>query len=147
MRTIHLLDIEYLGCGPEVSGADLGLVLGRYAMAIDVADGDLLVGAASTWVWRRVAFDLPSRIRFLPAGSGPDAADLRLLEEAEVLDLTRFDRLALGSGDHIFTDLVLDVTGAGMGATVVSYRFNTAQSLVEAADDVVDLASPLTLAA
>ena len=45
----------------------------------DMYDGgvkytDHLVGAASNWVYERIAFDCPSDLRLLPAGGGPDAA-------------------------------------------------------------------------
>ncbi|HEY1118493.1 MAG TPA: hypothetical protein VGE43_12355, partial [Acidimicrobiales bacterium] len=74
-RALHLLDVEYLGLGPRVTADDLTLVLDHYRPLADWHVGDHLVGAASTFVYERIAFDLTG-LRLLPAGGGPDAADL-----------------------------------------------------------------------
>lgn len=73
-RALHLLDVEYLGLGPQVTAGDLALVLDRYRGAVDWHLGDHLVGAASNFVYERIAWDCDD-IRLLPAGGGPDAAD------------------------------------------------------------------------
>jgi hypothetical protein len=101
-RALHLLDVEYLGCGPTLSAGDLTFVLDRYRVLTDWHLGDHLLGAASNWVYERIAFEAPADIRLLPAGGGPDAADIRLIDEAIHLDLTRYDRIVVGSGDHRF---------------------------------------------
>ena len=146
-RTLHLLDVEYLGLGPGVVAGDLVLVLDRYRPAVGWHRGDHLVGAASHWVYRRIAFDVPSDLRLLPAGGGPDAADRRLADEAGVIDLTRYDRVVVASGDHFFLDLVGAVRAAGIPAWVAAYGFNTAGALRRAADRFVDLAPQWDLAA
>jgi hypothetical protein len=99
-RALHLLDVEYLGCGPTLSPADLALILEHYRAVADWTLGDHLVGAASNWTYEHLAWDVPSDLRLLPAGAGPDAADLRLIDEAtHVIDLTRYDRIVVASGD------------------------------------------------
>lgn len=146
-RTLHLLDVEYLGCGPDMRAGDLELVLDLYRPMVDWQEGDILVGAASNWVYVRVAFDLPGDVRLLPAGGGPNAADRRLIDEAHHLDLTRYDRIVVASGDHGFTPLVDEIQELGLEVWVAGYGFNTARVLAESADVVIDLTDGHTLAA
>ncbi len=146
-RSLHLLDVEYLGCGPAVAPADLCRVLDRYRSAVGWHRGDHLVGAASHWTFVRIAFDVPSDLRLLLAGGGPDAADLRLLDEAATVDLTRYDRVVVGSGDHAFRAVLDDARSDGVGTCVAGYGFNTAADLRAAADAFVDLSAGWDLAA
>lgn len=138
-RTLHLLDVEYLGCGPTLSAGDLDLVLDRYRPRVDWHVGDIIIGAASTWTYTRIAFDCPRGLRLLPAGGGPDAADLRLIDEARVLDLTRYDRVVIASGDHAFTDLAEEIHRLEREVWVAGYSFNTSRRLRAAVDRVVEL--------
>jgi hypothetical protein len=147
-RTLHLLDVEYLGCGWMRSAEDLRLVLARYRPSVDWHEGDHLVGAASHWVYLRIAFDAPSDLRLLPAGGGPDAADLRLLDEVSQIDTTRYGRLVVASGDHRFTNLVVELSAGDTEVWVAGYGFNTARCLAARADRVIDLTdTTLALAA
>lgn len=147
-RALHLLDVEYLGCGPTLSAGDLTLVLDRYRVEADWHLGDHLVGAASDWTYTRIAFDAPADIRLLPAGAGPDAADLRLIDEAtHVIDLTRYDRVVVASGDHLFGIVVDAAHDLGVEVWVAAYEFNLARSLADAVDRVVDLTVGHALAA
>ena len=53
--------------------------------------------------------------------SGPDGADLRLLEELEHRDIAeRFTDVVLVSGDGIFTETVAGLTACGLAVTVVA---------------------------
>lgn len=147
-RALHLLDIEYLGCGPTVTAGDFELVLRRYRPLARWHRGDHLVGAASTWVYVRIAFGAPTDLRLLPAGRGPDAADDRLIDEARTIDLTRYDRIVIASGDHRFAGLAGEVHDLGIEVWAVGYSFNTARSLAASVDHVVDLSGgDLALAA
>jgi hypothetical protein len=147
-RALHLLDVEYLGCGPTLTAGDLDLVLRTYRQRVGWHVGDHLVGAASNYVYQRLAFDTPSDLRFLPAGGGPDAADLRLIDEAtHVIDLSRYDRVVLGSGDHIFAIVADAAHDLGVEVWAAAYTFNLARSLAEAVDRVVDLTIAHALAA
>jgi hypothetical protein len=146
-RALHLLDVEYLGLGPGLTAHDLVLVLERYRPLADWHLGDHLVAAASTYVYERIAFDLPG-VRLLPAGGGPDAADLRLIDEAtHVIDLTRYDRVVLASGDHIFGSVANAAHDLGVEVWVAAYEFNLARSLAESVDRVIDLTVAHALAA
>lgn len=137
-RTLHVIDIEYLVDG-QPSGALAARALDLYDHDIDWHAGDLVVSAASHYFCERVAFDVAHRLRVMPAGGGPDAADLAILEQVEVIDLTRFDRVAVASGDHFF-EHVIDLTHvAGRPAVAAGYRRNLSPRLVRAADEVVYL--------
>lgn len=138
-RSLHLLDVEYLGCGPTLSATDLALVMRVYRRRTAWHVGDLVVGAASTWVYRQIAFDAPTDIRLLNAGSGPDAADLCLIDEARDTDLTRFERVVIASGDHRFTGLAHHAHRLGIVVVAAGYSFNMASRLRRAVDDVVVL--------
>ena len=147
-RALHLLDVEYLGLGPWLTAQDLTLVLERYRPLADWHLGDHLVGAASHHVYEKVAFDCPADVRLLPAGGGPDAADLRLIDEATcVIDLTRYDRIVVASGDHIFGIVADAAHDLGVEVWAAAYAFNLARSLAESVDVVVDLTVAHALAA
>lgn len=89
----------------------------------------------------------PADIRLLPAGGGPDAADIRLIDEAVHLNLTRYDRIVVGSGDHRF-GLVADVARQlGVEVWVAAYGFSLARTLAASADRVIDLTDTHALAA
>jgi hypothetical protein len=147
-RALHLLDVEYLGLGPKLTPRDLELVLRHYRCQADWHVGDHLVGAASHFTYRRIAFDCDSDLRLLPAGRGPDAADLRLIDEAtHVIDLTRYDRIVVASGDHIFGVVADTAHELGLEVWAAAYEFNLARSLAAAVDHVVDLTVGHALAA
>ena len=146
-RALHLLDVEYLGCGPTLSADDLTLVLDRYRVLVDWHVGDHLVGAASSWTYSRIAFDVTSDVRLLPAGAGADAADLRLIDEATHVDLTRYDRIVIASGDHLFGIVVDAAHDLGVEVWAAAYEFNLARSLAESVDRVIDLTVGHALAA
>lgn len=46
-RALHLLDVEYLGCGPTLSADDLALVLRTYRVRADWHVGDHIFSAAN----------------------------------------------------------------------------------------------------
>lgn len=138
-RTLHLLDVEYLGCGPTVTAGDLALVIDRYRFMVDWHRGDIVIGAASHYVYLRIAWDLEGDLRLIPAGGGPDAADLRLIDEAHELDLTRFDRVVIASGDHAFAPLATEIGDLGLEVWAAGYSFNTSRRLADAVDHTVAL--------
>jgi hypothetical protein len=54
-------------------------------------------------------------------GSGPDGADLALLEVLAEHDVEgRFDAVVVASGDGIFTDAVSELAGMGLSTLVIS---------------------------
>lgn len=138
-RTLHLLDVEYLGCGPRLSAADLIVVLDRYRPRVDWHVGDHMIGAASTWVYKRIAFDSPHDVRMLPAGGGPDAADDRLIDEAHRINLTRYDRVVIASGDHRFAGLADEIHDLDLEVWAAAYSWNLSKRLQRAVDRWISL--------
>ncbi len=53
--------------------------------------------------------------------SGPDGADLALLEELDALRIDRYDEIVLVSGDGIFADAVASLAARGASVTVVAH--------------------------
>lgn len=136
-RALHVLDLEYLGHGPACTGPDLDRALGSFRELAGWGNCDQALGAASHWVCKRVAFDLHQSMRLLPAGGGPDAADHCLLDNIDPAWVAkRFGRVVIGSGDHIFQDLIIDLRDRSVDIWVIGYRHNIARCLRAAADRV-----------
>ena len=137
-RSLHVLDLEYIGQGPGCNGTYLAEMVRRYRIVSETDTIlDLTIGAASHYVYKRVAFDLPTDMRKLPAGRGPDAADRKLLAEVDPEDAAhRFDQVVIGSGDHIFAKLARAVARAGARTMAVGYAYNMSRELAAAVDEV-----------
>jgi hypothetical protein len=137
-RALHVLDIEYLSGGPSNHQPDaVRWTLDRFEDTAQRREGDHAIGAASHWFYARTLFECGDHMRYLPAGGGPDAADRRLLAEVDPTWVaSHYDRVVLGSGDHIFEDLVIDLRGSKVRTWVVGYRHNMSHRLVQAADEV-----------
>lgn len=132
-RTQHLIDLENLTGGPFPSRNEALQTVDAYLEAAEWCPGDLTVLAANRWLYKQVAFDLPSHIRALPV-IGRDGADLALLGWTSAEDVhARFDRLVIGSGDNIFTDLVVNTTRLGTPAWVVAVDGSLSKRLAGAA--------------
>lgn len=103
-RTLHLIDIENLVAGRHDCDEEALDMFDAYLDQIDVGADDHMVVACShaaaphvIWAWRT------ARLVFR---SGPDGADLALLDEAKpdwVED--HYDRVVVASGDGIFAGL------------------------------------------
>ncbi|WP_051246566.1 NYN domain-containing protein [Nocardioides halotolerans] len=80
-------------------------------------------------------------------GSGPDGADLALLEVlAEDLP-TKYDEVVLASGDGIFTDAVAALCAAGVRVHVVAVRNRLSRRLRLVASQITLLDQPYDAAA
>ena len=88
------------------------------------------VGALAfvAWVW--------ARARSVP-GYGKDGADLALLEVLQEDVARRFDAVVVASGDGVFADLVMELTGRGVHVTVVAHECALSAQLRLAASEVV----------
>lgn len=110
-RALHLIDVENLAGGPDVSAEVARTAIDDYRRSAVVTPGDLVRLARNPWLYRKLAFDLPSGwwTRF---GHGPDGADRALLDGLDPESVCRrFDRLVIGSGDHAFADLARALGG------------------------------------
>lgn len=136
-RSLHLLDMENLGHGTQCTGQGLVCALHRFEEVAGWAPHDHAVGTASHWFFKRVCFDLPAGLRLLPAGGGADAADLRLIEEGDPSWIApRFRRVVVGSGDHIFTELVGQLRAVGVVTWAITWRDAMSRDLASAVDEV-----------
>lgn len=138
MRTMHLIDVENLGGGARTD--DVVGPLRDYWSAAPYADGDIVVIAANPGLMAEIAFEVHDLPCVLRCRRGTDGADRALLEAAPHDVVTRgFDRLVVGSGDHIFTDLVASVAADGVETVVIARTDSLARRLQFAADMVVRL--------
>lgn len=146
-RALHLVDIENLSGGPRATAGWFTTSLREFAAVAEVGETDQVVMAADRGVFARTAFGVDRRVRYR-FGTGPDGADHALLDAAPtdwVVD--RFDRLVVGSGDHIFADLVADVGRRGCDTVVVARPAQLAGRLRRAAAAVRELPDLPALAA
>jgi hypothetical protein len=119
-RTCHLIDIENL-CGGTagVDEAAVATAVARYKRTITVADDDLVVIGSGPTLAPVAKAAWPSAR--LVVGRGVDGADRALLAADEPRFLAdRFDRVVVGSGDHAFTELVIDLRSRGTAVCVVT---------------------------
>lgn len=136
-RSLHLIDLENLGRGPQCSGSWLAQALERFERVAEWAEHDHAVGAASHWMYKRVRFDLPLSLRLLPAGGGGDAADLRLISECDpAWTARRFSRVVIGSGDGGFVRLAELLREEGARTWAVSWSDAMSPLLAAAVDEV-----------
>jgi len=143
-RTLHLVDVENLVGDPRAATAAIRATLDAYRRAIRVEPDDLVVLAANPGVALDVGLAWPGAL--LRTARGPDGADLALL--GDLRDLTalgggpsgeRFDRVAIGGGDHIYAPAVRRLTADGTPVVVVSRPESLAFVLRRAASQVIDL--------
>jgi len=137
VRSLHLVDLENLAMDPDPSDRVLDEALSAYHSLVPPSRADLVILSASTRLSHRIAFHVERLGRLLPAGGGPNAADLALLGEAPVRWVVeRFDRLVIVSGDGIFSDLSDRVRRAGREVCVASWRAPLSRRLTAAASNV-----------
>ena len=120
-RTLHLVDIENLiGTDPKAASIhDVQHAFGQFARAARQRVTDLMIIGCNPKLAVKVQATLrgAGRIR---TRKGPDGADLALLDAVEVdLWSERFDRVVIGSGDHIFTETAARLREAGLEVVVV----------------------------
>lgn len=119
-RWLHLVDAENLcGTGDPTEG-DMRRVHERYVEMLRPGPLDQTIVAASHHAGYAAGLAWPGARLVL--GSGEDGADLALLGAVRSVEeiVQRFDGIVVASGDHIFTELVIDLTDAG-GTVVVTW--------------------------
>ena len=118
-RTLHLVDLENLAGGSAPTATAIEIALDGYERLAPFGCDDHRVVACG----KGLVF--PAKDRWPGAlvrrARGIDGADRLLLDAADPSDVAlRFDRVVVGSGDHIFTELVLELDLRGVGVCVVS---------------------------
>lgn len=114
-RVLHLVDLENLLGGPNASPADIESVWRLFSRGIGVGVTDHVVVATSHHLARVAWFVLPRRQVQLRVRSGPNGADLALLDEFDARHAaSRFEWLVIASGDGIFTKAALAARASGL---------------------------------
>lgn len=118
-RTLHLIDLENLAGGSRAPAADIEIALDGYERLAPFGSDDHRVVACG----KGLVF--PAKDRWPGAlvrrARGIDGADRLLLGAADPVDVaSRFDRVIVGSGDRIFTNLVLELDRRDVAVCVVS---------------------------
>lgn len=138
-RALHLIDLENL-CGDPGAPPPVALgVLEAYLACAGWRPGDQAVIAANARLVLGVAYHLPVPAS-VHAVRGADGAELVLLAgAAPEWVAARFGRLCVGSGDHLFTDRVVEVRRRGVRVRVVSRADALSRRLAAAASEVCRL--------
>jgi hypothetical protein len=136
-RRIYLIDIENVAHGACLTTEIAASAMEAVLAVVPPRHGDLVVIGTCHLGLLSVATAYPTARRLM--GSGPDGADLALLEEMTQHMVDRFDELVLVSGDHIFADGVAWLAARGLPTTVVSHPDSLSRQLRMAATDIVYL--------
>lgn len=138
-RAHHLIDIENLLA--LTHGQPVAPAAGQlYRAVAGVGPGDLLTVAADRSRVFEVHAAFPGAA--LRWGTGPDGADLALLDAIDVhLLARRFDTLVIGSGDHLFWDLAYRARAVDLKVVVVSRPRGLSRLLASQADEIIEMAS------
>ena len=145
-RTLHVVDIENLLGDPFFS--DMGAAqktFERYQFAAEWREGDLMLVAASRWLYRQLAFAASGWPCRLYGASGRDGADEKLLSEANQPRLIqRFGRVVIGSGDRIFCRLIRSVRSVGAEAWMVAEASSASAQMQAEVDTFVSLSNTMS---
>lgn len=146
-RTLHLLDVENLAGG---TGAGVGAVapaFAAYRSTVRVLPGDhVVVGTGPTFAYAAAAAWPGARVL---VGHGLDGADLALVADVDPGFVTaRYDRVVVGSGDHLFCSVVSTLRPLGLAVLVVATAQSISRDLRRLAPFLpLTAASPVALAA
>ncbi|GGS83529.1 hypothetical protein GCM10010156_47670 [Planobispora rosea] len=141
-RSVHLLDVENLVGTPRPATAEVVTLMGHYRRRVPAGFTDQYVAAVNHGALLAVGLALAG-IQLL-VRSGPDGADEALCEVIRLDHLDdRFERVIIGSGDGIFTDLADWLRRRGVEVVVVSRPDALSYRLRRTAAQVI----PLDLAA
>ena len=132
-RGLHSIDFENLTGGPMLIREHGGVVAKAYRDTVGVRDDDHVIIGVNPKAQMDAVDAFPgSRIVGRP---GPDGADLALLKELEDIDwiVSRFDRVVIGSGDHIFVPIVAKLRQRGIVVVVVGLKGHVSAELARVA--------------
>jgi hypothetical protein len=138
-RRLHIVDADNLTGGPTQSQCAADLARSRYGKAAGISECDLVVVGSDYRSAAATAFAWPGAR--LVWGTGPDVVDELLLAELDGL-AGRFDRLVIGSGDHVFADVVSRLGNVGVAVSVVGPSRSTSYELYRACAHVSTVATP-----
>ena len=119
-RSLHLLDLENLVGDPRADEQLVRDTLARYLRVARWRPGDHVIIASNPGLMHHVVFAPPVPWN-AHATCGPDGADLMLLSLAPPELVARcYDRLVIGSGDHIFAARAHTARDLGVEILVVA---------------------------
>ncbi|MFC0316521.1 hypothetical protein ACFQNE_13825 [Gordonia phosphorivorans] len=130
-RRLVLVDIENAARGATTSIDHVRALRVEISHALDLGAWDQVIVGCSHYSLVSAKLGWPEA-RFV-VRSGPDGADLALLEELARVDTSRFAELALVSGDHFFAPAI---AAAELPTTVLSHRTSLSTQLRLAANHV-----------
>ena len=118
-RTLHVIDVENLAGGTTAGTVSVAASLAAYRSTVAVATVDhVVLGSGTTFACACAAAWPGARLRL---GRGRDGADHALLEAVDpCFTASRYDRVVVGSGDHIFCGLVAELRRRGLAVLVVA---------------------------
>lgn len=150
-RSFHIVDVENLCGSGQPRPATVRAMFERYGQAAGMQAEDHGVASVNRSVLPCVLYELVHQLRWIPAGTGCDAADRALLEAVdEALLARRYRRVVIGSGDHAFAPLAERLVSSGIQVTVVArkgavnwklYRSSTGCTLLKN-DDFIEVGIP-----
>jgi len=143
-RRLHLIDADNLAGSGYPTVAEVREVHDAYRAAVAPGPLDHTIIACSHMAGVPVGLEWPGAQ--LLWRSGPDGADLALLDSVERIgDVSRrFAGVVLGSGDGIFSPVIRSIRRAGIPATVVWGRGAISRELQRAASQTLQIFSPTT---
>jgi hypothetical protein len=143
-RTLHLVDIENLLWQPPklVTGDQAVRVFWQYLKVAGWQSGDSVVIASNPALMSRIAFQLEDVPCRKLCAWGESAADQLLLGAVPNNIEARYTRVIVGSGDHIFSALINELSGSKVRTLVIANTGAVSWQLYSGADEVCQLSSP-----
>ena len=136
-RRFHLVDIENLVGTGTPSADSVSDILSRYVQYA-MGPSDQGRAAMSRRAQSRFLHLLPSQLRWVIAGTGPDAADDALLYDCDPqLLVHNYDEVVFATGDHRFAALASWLRDQGVHVTVTCRRGSLAKHLAAQADTIM----------
>lgn len=138
-RRFYVVDIENAVGGPCPCNADVLQARAAIAAAYPTRVGDhVTIGVAHNGLLEvGCCWTGPRYV----VRSGPDGAELALIDELDDWIIGRFDEVVVVSGDRKFADRVAELAARGLPTTVVAHRESLSNRLRMAASKVVYLES------
>ena len=143
-RAAHFIDIENLCGSSDVRIHEAQMVMRRYHDAVQIADGDHVIVAASHHNAFAAGKSWPGARLLMPC-SGPDGADRMIRAALHDEDIAaRFPSVILGSGDGGFARDLAGLAEEGARTHVVSRAASLSRELRLAAHHVTTLPTSRT---
>jgi hypothetical protein len=128
-RTAHLVDLDNLTKGEQLTADSMASLAHAYAMAAQYCNGDLSIVATSHHSFPINVFEWPFSAQRL-VKSGKDGADQVLCAQVDgLLQVTGINRVVIGSGDHYFVPAVSRLQTAGIHVHAVAHKQSMATAL------------------